>query len=976
MQEYWKYKRGSEWRKWDLHIHTKGTNKSDQFSSSNFDEFCKVFFRKALDNEIKAIGVTDYFSVSNYKKVLEFVNKIETCEAFSVEEKVEIREIFILPNVELRMMPSTDKARLVNIHCIFNPAYVNFLENNFFGSIEYSAGIGKKYKMNYQGMIDLGKSLDNSLSDDQAYKKGVNSFVVSHSDLQKLLDENSDFRENTIIVVSNSNKDGASAFNKHFDLFENEVDSSLDAVRKSIYSISQCIFSGNEEDRKYFLGEKGDTAPTVINKCGSLKACIHGSDAHKEVDLFKPIQDRYCWIKSDLTFDGLKQIIFEPKDRVRIQPIKPDSKNERHVISEIQFKSSDQLFGNQKILLNENLNAIIGGKSSGKSLLLHSIANSIDPEQVKRISKRLNFEGYSFGNENYDFEVTWKNNEKDVLSDVQLDSKTRKITYIPQLYINYLAEKNNKKELNTLVGNILLQDDIYKSFFESKTSDISNISQKTELELTNLLAVGAKAIDLSKQIKEDGASKTIAEAIKKLETQISDGQKLSNLSPEEVTKYNDLIKKKEKSEKELQIITTKINVLQRFNDEVSSSKNDLVGIENQVEYLSKKGTLDKILDVFSEIPEDIQNIKSLISKDFDVLISNLQNKITELKLEEQKSNAEKILKQHNIDLEPILKKLAGQKELKKITEQLDKEKKRKEKSELLEKQLNSAVTDYRNSKKRITDLLKQRHSLYKDIVVKINETKNEIGEEITLHCSLVYEKEGFSLFNHANKAAIPKDNFFNDLFDENLVNYDLIPDLFQGIKYVIDDNSLKLSDDKIIPLKQKTTIDEIFKGIIIDNFEMDYKVTYKNDELLSMSPGKKGTVLLILFLQISSAEYPILIDQPEDNLDNRTIYDLLCKIVKETKIDRQIIIVSHNANLVVATDSENIIVANQEGQDLEKKKSEFRFEYVNGALEFSFEKDEKIKGVLYQQGIKEHVCDILEGGNEAFKQREKKYAIK
>ena len=143
-----------------------------------------------------------------------------------------------------------------------------------------------------------------------------------------------------------------------------------------------------------------------------------------------------------------------------------------------------------------------------------------------------------------------------------------------------------------------------------------------------------------------------------------------------------------------------------------------------------------------------------------------------------------------------------------------------------------------------------------------------------------------------------------------------------------------------------------------------------------MSPGKKGTVLLILFLQISSAEHPILIDQPEDNLDNRTIYDLLCTIIKEKKKDRQIIIVSHNANLVVSTDSENIIVANQEGQDPQKDKSQYRFEYMNGALENSFKKDDKIKGVLYQQGIKEHVCDILEGGDEAFKQRERKYAIK
>mgnify|MGYP001159217804 CR=1 FL=1 len=976
MNDYWKYKRGSEWRKWDLHVHTKGTNKSDQFSSQSFDDFCKVFFRKALEQDIKAIGVTDYFSVSNYLKIIEFVRNINDCDAFNLEEKAEIKEIFILPNVELRMMPSTDKSRLVNIHCIFNPDYVKSLDNNFFGSIEYSAGVGRKYKMNYQGMVDLGKSLDNSLVEEQAYHKGVNSFVVSHSDLQKLLDENSEFRENTIIVVSNSNKDGASAFNKHFDLFENDSESCLDAVRKSIYSISQCIFSGNEEDRKYFLGEKGDNVQTVIQKCGSLKPCIHGSDSHKEEDLFKPKQDRFCWIKSDLTFSGLKQIIFEPSDRVRIQPIKPDSKNERHIISEVQFISSDKLFGNQKILLNENLNAIIGGKSSGKSLLLHSIAESIDPEQVKRINKRLNFEGYSFENENYDFEVTWKNNEKDILSNINPDNKSRKITYIPQLYINYLAEKNNKKELNTLVGNILLQDEVYKSYFEEKKSEIDKISQKIELELNNLLAIRANAMELNKQIKEIGASKVIAEAIKKIELQITEGQKLSNLSPEDVNKYNELIKKKEQSDKELQLILTKINVLKRFSEELTTSKNELVGIKHQEDYLSQKGKLDKILDVFTEIPDDLSNIKLLISKDFDVLISNLQNEISKLKLDEFKANVDKVLKQLNIDLAPFLKKLEGQKELKKISEQLEKEKQKKEKSELFEKQLSSAVEEYRNSKKRITNLLKERYLLYQNIVAKINETKKEIGEEITLNCSLLYDKEKFSLYEQANKAAIAKDHFFNKLFIENLVNYDLIPNLFQDIINVLDDNSLKLSSDETIPLKQKTTIDEIFKGIVKDNFDLDYKVTYKNDELLSMSPGKKGTVLLILFLQISSAEYPILIDQPEDNLDNRTIYDLLCKMVIEKKIDRQIIIVSHNANLVVATDSENIIVANQEGQDPEKKKSEYRFEYVNGALEFSSLKNEQIKGVLYQQGIKEHVCDILEGGNEAFKQRERKYAIK
>lgn len=141
-----------------------------------------------------------------------------------------------------------------------------------------------------------------------------------------------------------------------------------------------------------------------------------------------------------------------------------------------------------------------------------------------------------------------------------------------------------------------------------------------------------------------------------------------------------------------------------------------------------------------------------------------------------------------------------------------------------------------------------------------------------------------------------------------------------------------------------------------------------------MSPGKRGVVLLELILHISNATHPILIDQPEDNLDNRTIYDDLKQVIIEKKNQRQIIIVTHNANLVVATDAENIIVANQAGQQLGKDKREYTFEYISGSLENTF-KNEAKEGILYKYGIREHVCDILEGGKEAFKKREQKYGI-
>ena len=85
--------------------------------------------------------------------------------------------------------------------------------------------------------------------------------------------------------------------------------------------------------------------------------------------------------------------------------------------------------------------------------------------------------------------------------------------------------------------------------------------------------------------------------------------------------------------------------------------------------------------------------------------------------------------------------------------------------------------------------------------------------------------------------------------------------------------------------------------------------------------------------------------------------------------------VTHNANLVVATDSELVLVANQDGED-GKDNKDFRFEYVGGALEHTFTKRDGEKGILYASGIREHVCDILEGGKEAFQKREVKYGFK
>ena len=120
-------------------------------------------------------------------------------------------------------------------------------------------------------------------------------------------------------------------------------------------------------------------------------------------------------------------------------------------------------------------------------------------------------------------------------------------------------------------------------------------------------------------------------------------------------------------------------------------------------------------------------------------------------------------------------------------------------------------------------------------------------------------------------------------------------------------------------------------------------------------------------------ECPILIDQPEDDLDNRAIYNELVSYIRMKKIKRQMILVTHNPNVVVGADSEEIIVANQNGIHSENQ-NDLKFEYRTGSLENSAEKDET-KPVLLSQGIRQHVCDLLEGGDVAFKKREMKYGF-
>jgi hypothetical protein len=132
-----------------------------------------------------------------------------------------------------------------------------------------------------------------------------------------------------------------------------------------------------------------------------------------------------------------------------------------------------------------------------------------------------------------------------------------------------------------------------------------------------------------------------------------------------------------------------------------------------------------------------------------------------------------------------------------------------------------------------------------------------------------------------------------------------------------------------------------------------YSLRWAGKNLEQLSPGERGALLLIFYLLIDQRNVPLLIDQPEENLDNQTVYELLVPCIKEARTRRQVVLVTHNPNLAVVCDADQIIHCHID------KIAGNKVTYECGALESPV--------------MNQHSVDVLEGTKPAFTQRESKY---
>lgn len=940
-------KKGSVWRKWDIQIHVPGVKHADQYTAEEGTDVWEKFIGYIKSTDVAVFGITDYFSIAGYETFLEKTKNI-----------TELKSKKFFPCIELRLDISVNTgSEQLQCHLVFDNEYDISKIKNFLSHLPL-----KNKKAN--------NAVAYCTNADITACGGYDRVSVTKEALEKALkDEFGNDRPFLIAGVASGMGSGRPNANINIkrelaDIFDGFCD----------------FFFGGENNRDYYLDEsrydnkevKARPKPVV-----STSDCHTFEDCENRLGKKFTVQDNegndlerygFSWIKADTTFEGLRQILFEPIDRVAFGYERPETKKSYYLIDKVRFidNTGQDNFPSDAIEINQNLANIIGGKSTGKSLLLYYIAKTIDRQEVEnRFADQPTATQYNFDESpNFNFEVVWTDGDSTYLKNVDGNNGggERKILYIPQNYLNKLSEKNVKSRdtLNKFVKDVLLQDENVRENYENNLTKIKSLSKSIPASVANLYQIKQEIEEVEENIKQLGEEKGIKKYIAQLKKEANVIKSKSGLSDNEINDYEALLEQEKDT-------TTRITVLSDDRKSIASFRQNLLqqldGLEELCDEQSSYLGDEDVKKEFEKELAGISQIKTNLLLAVDKVITSIDSKI-----KGNRNVLEKIKK----DLAPFMAKVKLQDELKKKNEAIRNEQKKLDRITIEKKNLESKKNLYEKEKKSLVET-------YREIFVGYDTARNEFKkyenkfEDISLNVSVGFNEKRFNeevIGNFLNKSDIKRN--IEGVAWKDEYEYQFDPAIHLTFITKILNNVV---DGKIRTIGGRSARDAVVK-ILEDYFDLDFKISYKNDSLDRMSPGKKGLVLLRLLIDLSNEEWPILLDQPEDDLDNRSVYDDLVSFVKNKKKKRQIIMVTHNPNLVVGADAEQIIVANQEGQERGRENKKFKFEYVSGALENTFELSETVeKAILFKKGIRQHVCEVLEGGKEAFQKRERKYSF-
>lgn len=968
---------GSLWRKWDLHIHT---------DASDGKGTCQEILNEAVAKDVSCIAVTDHHTVAN----------IDVMKSLA-----EPMNINVISGVEFRTEYGKASVHMIGL---FPDEYnetkldANFLTENVLNPL----GITRSK------MILKGKEVlkDVAKDDDAYFKAGMFQVQVDFKEAATLIHKYGGL----VTVHAGSKENSIDEEMKHEGKAKKNVsiEDSLGPVKEELFKegyIDICDIT-NPKDAIFYLKTFG-------------KPSITTSDAHE----VKKVGTNACWIKADLTFEGLRQILAEPErvsydvpeilERVRKSPY--------NFIKGLQINRTttatmpEKWFDNIDIPLNPGLVAVIGNKGSGKSALTDIVALCADTATQNwsfltsskfRMAKPYN------RSKQTEASIEWFDKSHSAIKTLDMSSditQPERVKYIPQNFLETLCTTEDDNQFESELKKIIFQylEPAKRYGLNDLDSIISyltkeNIASCTEIQ--DRISKINKDIIVKEAMLDPEYKKKLVNDLTFKQEQLSNAQ---NSKPNEVQKpsvddnpeaqqsklnIEKLQDECKRLELEIQSARNSREKLIRLIQDVTAGKDKLIRLTMNIE--SEKNELKPL---FKEIGLHIDAVLTvnLNQELINCSICKLNEQLAdfEQKLNETKEGSvvyvyKNTLKQLEIAKEKLSapeleyqKYLKDKQEWEKMIEDIigtpDKNgtiKFLQTQIEYIERNLQMDLDVQKELRiKHVTELMLKKHevldiynNLFSPIVQFIEEYKDDLKDypiEFDASFSIrnfadrffdfvsqqasgsYYGKEQGALRIKENIESVEEDRIESFVHFACLINDDLLKDKRDGQNNIRQiDGQLKKGHDK----------QELYDYI----YGMDYVTPFfqlkMNDKpLSSLSPGERGALLLLLYLFIDMDDKPLIIDQPEENLDNESVFKYLVHFIKAAKKKRQIIMVTHNPNLAVVCDADQII--------------QMKIDKLHGN-EVTYE-----SGAIENPKMNKIIVDILEGTYPAFHNRDCKY---
>lgn len=882
---------GGKWWKVDFHVHTPASvdyGKGSEHPDREKQITPKEFLLKAIEKNVDCLVISDHNS-------FDWIDKLRDAMKELLQEDSNIAEVIIFPAVEVNIMGN------IHLLAIFNTDIeVRELER-IFGQFGFDEDMQATTKSMPEVMEIVIKN------------KGI--AIPAHVDCPSGLFEK-EIAPTQIKGVLNVNELLA------FEVIGSEINNQL--LKESKRKISY----------------------------------VSGSDSHSS----DTIGSRYTWVKMGKpSIEAMRLALFDNKDGVLRSDFyegNPNDLGNRMFIKNIEIKQAKFAGRGNPLHIDFSpwMTSIIGGRGTGKSSIiqfLRLILNKRDelPQDLKK--EFDDFVNISSSRN----ELGMLTNDTELRTSIVKDGLEYKFVWRDKQLYEIIGDQIDK--VTDLSGRFPIRIFSQKQLFEM-TKDAQLLLQyidgqwdsaewRKKVELTKnryfdcMIRINNNDNKINEKKRMEIALREIENKIKVFETEatkkVLDSQKIILIAEQQAKSvyrnYEDVI------EKSRQLY---ISALELKSDSLNLDKLDERSQEEIHEWESKinefvltyKESYEKNQMSFCGLNDWFSGLQ--ISKNKAENQLEMQNIINELK--EQGVN--------DIDIYPVLLK---QKDdlLKRLEEYINVEnidnELKQERSNILEKYYDLIQQRY-ESRKRIVSIWNENGDLRITLMPMGNMVKNEeffrnlINKQGTTFSSDILERNKDEEYSGGiiYRLANPEDGSY-------LMNYKRI------CQEIMNQDSNTFSKKFRSHLNSLLENDynvenELYMWIPEDMVRLELK-TGRN-KFISIDAGSAGqrtSAILTLLLQISKE--PIIIDQPEDDLDTKNITDFIVKGINEKKQNQQIIVVTHNPNIVVNTNSEQVI----------------HMEFAGGIINASH------AGALQDFEIRDAICDVMEGGREALESR-------